>query len=544
MSKVEDIFGKESSFVSELPDTTNDAGYKAYSMEEKEEYVKMLVANTIRNAYYTDRDELLERAQKKHKEMVEKDPEFMAKALVYARNKGYMRLQPIFGLTEFVENYPEKLKKWDLFQQVCRIPSDIFEFMTIMKSKGHGTCGRAVKRQINNFLNEKLSEYWALKYNGRGRGFNLTDLIRISHPHPKNNYKDKLFNYLATDGDGDKWNEFDKNKSNITLKKIHYYEAAKQWSTEYRKREENNNLTESFKKDYEDKILEYVDKGQLPRRTVTSIAKMTPKMWETLLYDMPVFEMLRHLSTFEKNGLFEKIEVINHIRNRLTDKKTIKNAKILPFRFAKAFDYVNNYEIRDILREGVENSLVNIPELPGETAIFLDVSGSMGGGYEFGVRARHEGETANLFAFALYKKSNCPIFLKFNNSVQEVRPSRADSILTQAKELSPMGGTSAELPVRKIRQNNRLVDNIIMITDQQQQQGDSFYSELKRYRRTVNKDVKTFIVDVGTHSGNMTPPSDENTYYCFGWSSNILKYIPQQIRGFDGMIDEVENVSL
>ena len=85
-------------FTVPVPDIQNRDGYPAYKRSLEEQYIQTLMTNTLGNTYYADKQELLQDANQVHDEMLEKDPVFVAKALLYARKDGYMRLQPIFCL--------------------------------------------------------------------------------------------------------------------------------------------------------------------------------------------------------------------------------------------------------------------------------------------------------------------------------------------------------------------------------------------------------------------------------------------------------------
>ena len=85
-------------FTAIRPTIPNKDGYRAYTRSAEEQYVQTLVTNTFGNTFYADQNELLSEAEQLHREMAERNPQFMAKALVYARNEGYMPLQPLFGL--------------------------------------------------------------------------------------------------------------------------------------------------------------------------------------------------------------------------------------------------------------------------------------------------------------------------------------------------------------------------------------------------------------------------------------------------------------
>lgn len=485
------------------PTTRNKDGYPAYARSAEEQYVQALVTNTCGNTFYANRQELLMEADQLHRDMAQSNPQFMAKALIYARNEGYMRLQPLFGLAILSVYRPDLFAK--AFPRVVRIPSDLSDFLTILKGMGRGEGGRAVKRQVNRFL-AGVSEYWAIKYNGRGRGYSLGDAIATAHPKPADLKQQALFRYLRGQ------------EANMALlPQVEALEQLKRAATEAEQ-------------------LHWIESGRLPHEVVTSAVKPTKAVWETLIGQMPTFALLRHLNALERAGVLENRHNLETVAARLTDRHALQQAKILPFRFAKAFHQVQHTVLRDALRGAVEITFANLPDLEDRTAIFLDISGSMNGEYL---------QIGSVFALALYKKTQGnSLFWLFDTEVEDPKPSRHDSILSQAERIHARGGTDTGAPVRKLLADRRKVDQIVIITDEQQNSGSPFYEALVKYRDKVNPDVKAFIIDIAPYRSAMVPPHDRNTFYIFGWSDTVLSYIAQTAKGYGSMVQRIDEIDL
>ncbi|WNF07546.1 TROVE domain-containing protein [Brevibacillus borstelensis] len=485
------------------PATYNSDGYPAFKRSAEEQYLQTLLTNTLGHTFYADTQQLLDEAQQLHHEMAKQNPQFMAKAIVFARNEGFMRLQPLFGLAVLSGCRPDLFAK--VFLQVVRIPSDLSDFLTILQGMGRGEGGRAVKRQVNRFL-AGVSEYWALKYNGRGRGYSLGDIIATAHPKPKDDKQQALFRYLRG------------HETNLTLiPQVEALEKLKQAESEAEQ-------------------IHWIEAGRLPYETVTGAIKPSRAVWEALLHQMPAFALLRHLNALDRAGVFESKESLAYAVKRLTDRQALAKAKILPFRFAKAFNQVDHPELRDALREAVELTFDNLPELGEHTAIFLDISGSMDGEYL---------QIGSVFALALFKKTKGnSLFWLFDTDVHDAKPSRHDSILSQAERIRAGGGTDTGAPVRKLIRERKRVDQIIIITDEQQNSGSPFYLELQKYRSKINPEAKAFIVDIAPYRHAMLPPEIKDTYYIYGWSDHVLAYIAQTLQGYASMTEQVEALEI
>jgi 60 kDa SS-A/Ro ribonucleoprotein len=188
------------------------------------------------------------------------------------------------------------------------------------------------------------------------------------------------------------------------------------------------------------------------------------------------------------------------------------------------------------LREAVEATFGNLPEIPGKTAVFLDKSGSMAGEYLL---------IGGVFAVALYKKTKGnAVFWTFNTRVEEQDISLHDSILSQADKFWASGGTDVAAPVRRLAERRVFVDNIIVVTDEQQNVGGPFNKALVEYRRKVNGRVKVFVIDVAPYRSALVPPADPLTFYIYGWSDTVLQYISFAVQGYGGMLDMVNKTAI
>lgn len=502
MSRATHLFGKNHQVPK--PDTVNREGYPAYTRSLEQQYVQTVFCNTIGHTYYASAHELLDEADRIHDEMMAKDPEFAAKAIVAAREQGFMRLQPVFGLAKLATVRPDLFER--IFRRVVQIPPDLFDFMTILEGMGRGQGGRAVKRAIADFLND-VTEYWVVKYNfskERSRGYNLTDAVRTAHPKPKNEKQKALFRYLVG-----------KETDMSLLPQVAAYERFRNAKTK------------------EERIAA-IREGSLTHDIVTLYGEMDQDMWTALMLEMPVFALLRHLNALDRAGVLDANQ--GHVKELFTDKEVLRKSKILPFRFASAYRKVQKQWVRDVLSKAADLTFDNLPDITGRTMVALDISASMEGQYI---------EIGSLFAFALYKKTQGDsLFYLFNRHASDANPSMEEGILEQAARIYAHGGTDTGSPVRKLMEDGQKVDNIILITDEQQNTGSPFYAELTKYRRQFNPNAKTFIVDLSAYRSAMVPPTDDKTFYIYGWSNTVLNYIAFGSRGFADITESVRNIQI
>ena len=376
-------------FTIPTPDIVNRDGYSAYSRSLEEQTIQVLTTNTLGNVFYADGKDLLKEAESLFTKMLKKDPIFFAKALVYGRNEGYMRTVPTFGLVMLSEVKPDLFSV--IFHKVIKTPKDLSDFMTMVASRRKGSQGgRAIKRTVGKWLSYHFgekginAEYWTIKYgSAKKEGFSLRDIVKTTHPE---GVKPSIAKYiLGKDG----------RILKSDVPKLYWFNKLKSAET------------------VEDKI-KAITEGQLPHEVATSFAGSSEKVWGAILPNLPVFAMLRNLSTLQRHNVLTNYR--KEVEAMFKDSDRIHKAKIFPFRFLDAYNAIKNKVdswVLDAIRDGIDASFENIPDFKGITAVFLDISGSMGSYLE----------QSALFGVCCAVKSNANKFYLFDDKVTEARRS-------------------------------------------------------------------------------------------------------------------------
>jgi 60 kDa SS-A/Ro ribonucleoprotein len=503
-------------------DTVNKEGYAAFKKQFEEQYIQTLLTNTFGKAFYATSNELIKESINLHNEMVEKDPAFMANALVYARNKGYMRSQPIYGLATLARKSVTDAKAGlkdsaarDNFKRVFSLvvltPKDLLDFVTVTRSmRGWGSL---VRKQVQKWLSDKMNTYWAIKYGSMKSGtYSLRDVYRISHPKVLEGARKGIVNYIVRGELG---------MEHPDLEQINCFEQLK-------------TATDA------DSKVELIRRGRLPHEVATTFAGKDKKVWESIVPQMPIFALLRNLATIERNDVVKESK--NKIESTFSNEQQVRKSKILPFQFLSAMDKVTTPFIKDALRDGLELSFSNLPEITGNTVVFLDISGSMdeldtSGSMTNGSKIK----TASIFAVALMKKIEEGKLYLFDTAIEERVISKRDSLMTQAERIKTRGGTETSITIDTILRKKEKYDNIIMLTDEQQNSGRPFCDRLAAYQR-VYPDVKTFIIDISPYTQSRSLPIDmKNVYYIFGWSPKVLEFISMTTKGWSTMTEMIRD---
>ena len=393
------------------PDHANKEGFPSYKRTIEEEVLSVLMTGSTANLFYTKTEENIKR-------MIEviqlcRDSEYLAKATVYAREKGFTRTLPIASLVEISRRYPHLFRK--IARRVCRNPKDWQTFIDIARSRliRRGV-GRAVKEEMIKVLSE-TSVYHAIKYPRA-----VEDMINIARP--REDVNPTVIRYI-------KRREHEGNEQLEALKTVKTSES-------------------------EAEIIEAIERGKLPYEVVTgSVKKMTPRIWEALLYQAPYFNLIRNLNNFGRNGVFDKKENLDYAVRRITNEKAIKQSKLFPFRFYAAAMMLENFKsyhkIKNALLQALELSISNVPALKGKVAIASDVSGSMESTLTGDYSVVQCIDLVGLFTGCLIKRcESLPIVLPFNHEVREDVAAKVlskETIFDIAKCFNASGGTGESI---------------------------------------------------------------------------------------------------
>jgi len=531
---------------------TNREGAQTFRRSLKEQLIQVLTTNTLGNTFYVDRHELRRETMEVIYQAVREIPEFVGKALVYARNRALLKKVPTIGLVALSGIRGNKQPFLKSFAQVILIPDDLRTFVSECESgkitgrKGFGGCS---VDPVRDWLNG-LSEYHAVKYGSvNSKGKTLRDIIRLAHPKPATAALQERFSWL-TKG----WSEIgpDPSPTNPMI-----------WGLERLKRATD-----------EEEAIRLITDYRLPYEVVVpSVKSMTPKIWEALMKVAPYFNLLRNLNNFAKQGLFDNEANVEYVASRLTDSRAILKSKILPFRFFDAFkaytrEFGYKQKIADAISTALDLSFVNMPEFPKGTriAVGVDVSGSMKGPIsDQGALIRRrsvshrqeEGnrfiDIASIFAAAMLKKSQDTVLLPFDDDLHIARYASSDSMMSIARKIARLGGggTSLGLPIEHLTDRKIRADAFIGITDNEDwaygrgySARGSFLDAWRQYRQLVNPDAKAFLITIAPYRDAVAPKDETNVHFIYGWSEAVAEYIPRILESGSGQIEEIEGIEL
>ncbi|MHB8897847.1 MAG: RNA-binding protein, partial [Thermoguttaceae bacterium] len=415
-------------------DVLNEEGRPAYAFSARHALAQYAATGCLNSTFYASGEEQLDRVLKLCGQV---EPEFIARAAFYARQKGFMKdLPALLGAVLSVRS-PGLLA--EIFDRVIDSPKMLRNFVQIMRSGvvGRKSLGTLPKRLILQWLEKRTDEQ--LFTGSVGNDPSLADVVKMVHPKPAGPSRQALYGYLVG-------RQYD---AAALPELVRAYEAFKQ------------------NKDR--------DKGPVPNvpfQMLTSL-ELGPKQWTEIARNAP-WQMTRmNLNTFARHGVFESWEMVNLVARRLCDPELVSRARVFPYQLMVAYMTATEMPaiIRQAIQDAMEIAIQNVPAMEGKVFVCPDISGSMHSpatGYRKGsTTAVRCIDIAALVAAAVLRKNPQAEVVPFESDVVRVDLNPRDSVMTNAQRLAslPCGGTNCSAPLRHLNRRKATGDLVIYVSD-------------------------------------------------------------------------------
>lgn len=483
--------------------STNMAGGESFKREDFRNEVCALILNSMLmgNSFYEKEQSRINRVVNVVKNNKE-EAEFLAKAMVFARNDGNLRsISHILGA-----NLVENVKGVDylrpaLFKTLIR-PDDALEMVSLYLSNNKDTkVPNVLQRAINDAFENKWDEYQLKKYSANSKELKLKDLVKMFRPNPTNLVK------LGKAKD-----------------------------------------TNVFKRLIEDK-LDNIQTAQTVN--AGSTGKERKEQYKEMLKTKTLGYMaaLKNLNNILDTKLGEKS--FNRLCDLLINEKAILGSKVLPFRFVQAYNEVSKnvvldkFEMKKILEAiekgfAISSGCIPIINKNEKLAILLDESSSMG---------NHDkspftiGKTLMASMLCGLDKRNVLGYF-WATTPREVDIDQSPMKFVKNTH-SHGGGTALSSAFKALINKKTFVDKIVIFTDEQGY-GDTF-RELNGYLRDyrkINPKVKILFWNLEGYKGGTPFKLDDNVLEMHGYSDKLLELIPYIWENKNALIDKIEAIEL
>ncbi len=480
--------------------TLNPDGFPAYRMNLKEELVTAVLTSMFGEPkFYGSTDNDIVRLAT---ECASAAPEFLCKLACYARNEANLR-SVSHVLTCVIAREAHEFTRTTVRNVVVR-PDDITEIFACYKQMYGKPFPNALKRETAQVL-QRFDEYQLAKYNGGHRSVTFRDVLRITHPTPKDSSTEALFGKILSD----------------TLA------TPYTWETEL------------------------------------SARGNTRAVWNELIASGKVgyMALLRNLRNIVKCGAN-----LAPVLDALSDPERVKTSRQLPFRFYSAYLTLSSEglmtdEIHRALEKALTASVENMEPIPGRTLIAIDVSGSMMTAVSRKSILRCADIAALLGAMASRLCEDATVcyfdspnrWSLFNQKGYQVRHyGKYDSILEICRaSVFSGGGTEMDLPMQFALEEDpsrsvRPFDRVIYFSDNVCNQSwgglrKTVQGMADRYRRQYNRNFWVHGVDLMGYGTQQFCGKGFNLIA--GWSESVLPFILLAEKGIGSLVAAIEAYS-
>lgn len=497
---------------------TNRAGAAAYAHTDAHALAQVAVTGTFGNMFYQTAQDELEYVVDLAETV---DPQFLAKAAIYARQEGYMKDMPAVLLAVLARRDPALFRA--AFAGVVDSGKMLRTFVQVVRSgqTGRKSLGSAPKAMVQNWLNTVPAR--ALLQANIGQSPSLADVIKMVHPKPATAEREALYAWIVG------------RPCDVSL----LPQGLQDWL-----------------------VFKETGKGPVPDvpfQMLTALP-LTPKQWGRIARQGS-WQMVRQgLNTFLRQGAFAHAKTVDHVAALLRDRAAIKRARAFPYQLMVAAQNVDAEmptAIVDALHDAMETAVSNVPKVRGQVVVCPDVSGSMScpvTGWRPGATSavRHV-DVAALVAAAFLRSNRGTTVLPFDFDVRSTQVRARDTVLTNAERLAALlgGGTNCSAPLTWLNARGRAPDLVVFVSDNQSwvdarsgAQGTAMMAQWELIKRR-NPKAKLVCVDIAPY-GTSQAPSREDVLNIGGFSDAVFDQIAEFASGESGpdfwlrQIEEVE----
>lgn len=479
------------------PDKVNLAGGNAYSQSAKGELVAHLLTSMVQDQFYRKAEDGADRLIQLVRGV---EPQFAAKAAIFARNEFHMR-----SVTHIVASeIPAIVKgeRWtkNFIDKVVARPDDALEIFALYLAR----YGKPVPNSLKKGLAMGLSKFDAhqlAKYRAEDKAVSMVDIFNLVHPKPTADNAE-AFGKLV---DGE-------------LRQVNT------WENKVSAAGTSENKTEAKSQAWGE-LIEAKKLGYMAAlRNLRNIAQDAPE----------------HLDS-----------VLSYIANP----KAVANSKQLPFRFISALEAIEGADlpngavtkIRRALNSALDASFSNVPKFEGRTLIALDRSSSMTSTY-----SSKNGKAAVDYAIPLavgLLKTNDADFMLYESKAQYVRDLNVDDTFTTlAQDIRKRcrgGGTNVSSVFESAKGK---YDRIIILSDNEswveRYRGGNPAKGLEVYKLRTGANPFVYAMDLTGYGDLMFPEKGRKVAHVSGFSDKVFDLFGALEQDPEAVVRKIEAIVL
>lgn len=415
--------------------TINDAGAPAYALSPDHALAQLAATGTFHASYYASGEAQVERVR----ELADKvAPELLAKAAVWARDRGHMKDMPAALLAMLTKADPLLADR--VFDRVVDNGRMLRTFVQMIRSGqfGRKSLGSGPRRLVRRWLEQRTDV--ALLKASVGNDPSLADVIKLAHPRPANPARQALYGWL--------------------LGKAHDAAALPDAVKAFEAWKAGNGQGEPPDVDF---------------RQLTSLP-LSNEQWAAIARKGGWTMVRMNLNTFLRHGAFDVPGTAEAVAAKLGDAAQVAKAKAFPYQLLVAWlaaDAALPRVVKDALQDAMEAATANVPVVQGKVYVCPDVSGSMSSASVTGDRGSATSavkaiDVAALVAAAVVRRNPSAEVLPFDTRVHATHDlNPRDTVLTNAAKLRKFGGggTTVSAPLAHLNGRGATGDLVLYVSD-------------------------------------------------------------------------------
>lgn len=449
------------------------------------------------------------------------------------------------GTKPFIKNYvPRVAQRPDDILQIFAAFGHLFRMRRVETSSTgrkiitHAAIPASLKKGLAAAMSN-VGEYGYMKY-GNGGHPNWKDLLPVVHRKKNYPVSKAMYEYLMNGVVIDE-------KATPILAARKKLTSTKKWSRD---------------------LLPLVSKAKVTWEVLISQFGSKREVWEAVVPMMGYMALMRNLANFLDAGIDPR--TATRIAAILTNPERVAKSRQLPFRFLSAHTMLTRPQVHsymmqqaqgvkayrskrdpskwnhgvlnifaDALEGALDQSITNMPVLPGVTAVLVDESGSMSSKVS-GKSIISCRDAANALASMVHASTEQSYMWPFGGTTKLLRLSKRDSVITNVNKLanSNVGhATHAHLPLDQMIKQGIKVDRIILLSDMQcygrstymgwgmaSSGGDSVAKSMTRYRNQINNKCFLHSFDLRGQGTQQDAPN-KLTNVVAGYSEKIFSQV-------------------
>ncbi len=478
-------------FARKQKETVNLAGGQAFVQTPKMQLASMLLTSFAQDQFYRSGKQSFEDLKAL---LAQVEPEFAAKAAVFARTKYGMRSITHVLAAELAKQAAGQHWAKAFYNQIVARPDDMTEILAYFLPQTGNSLPNAMRKGFAAAF-DRFDGYQLAKYRGAVKAIKLVDVVNLVHPVPVERNAEALKQLVAD-----------------TLRNTATWEAKLTVAGQSANSEEEK-------------------------------TELKAEAWASLLKSRKLgyFALLRNL----RNIATQAPDLVDLVCKQLTDSTLIEKSLVLPFRFLSAMDAVKTANLGDAqrplmqaLNRAVDLALANVPRFAGRTLVVLDDSGSMS------TRTRQGDGTplqiGSLFAAALFKSNNADL-MRFSDDASYVTQNPDNPVMTISEHLvknARAGGTNFPAIFTAA---NRAYDRIVILSDMQGwMQGGAPTAAFSEYKHRHKALPFVYSIDLQGYGSLQFP--EQKVFAVAGFSEKIFELMQLLESDRQALVHEIERV--